>query len=89
MMLSQEFNRLPAPGSAPSSTSAPSPLVYGTYQCYLTRMPAHLVASLAHAEANGYALGVKLVRGAYHEQERKRWTAQGRTAFGADPIWPE
>jgi proline dehydrogenase len=32
-------------------------------------MPAHLAHSLALARARGYALGVKLVRGAYHPHE--------------------
>lgn len=45
------------------------PLVYVTYQAYLRRMPAHLEHSLALARAGGYALGVKLVRGAYHQHE--------------------
>jgi len=31
--------------------------------------PAHLQASLARAKAGGYALGAKLVRGAYHPHE--------------------
>lgn len=59
----------------------------GTYQCYLTRQPGHLRAALQHAEASGYALGIKLVRGAYFVQERKRWKDDKRV--GADPIWPE
>jgi proline dehydrogenase len=33
------------------------------------RTPAHLALSLADARANNYALGVKLVRGAYHPHE--------------------
>ncbi|EIW74708.1 FAD-linked oxidoreductase [Coniophora puteana RWD-64-598 SS2] len=45
------------------------PLVYNTFQAYLRRTPAHLQASLARAKAGGYALGVKLVRGAYHPHE--------------------
>lgn len=42
---------------------------------------------LRHAEENGYALGIKLVRGAYFVQEREKWKKEGR--FGPDPIWPE
>ena len=45
------------------------PLVYNTFQAYLRRAPAHLQASLDRAKAGGYALGVKLVRGAYHPHE--------------------
>jgi len=33
------------------------------------RTPAHLALALADARANNYALGVKLVRGAYHPHE--------------------
>ncbi|OCB90786.1 FAD-linked oxidoreductase [Sanghuangporus baumii] len=51
------------------------PLIYGTFQAYLRRWqysprtPEHLVQSLLDAEAGNYALGVKLVRGAYHPFE--------------------
>jgi proline dehydrogenase len=44
---------------------------------------------MKHADDNGYALGVKLVRGAYHHQERKKWADEGRGRFGKDPIWDE
>lgn len=78
LTLSQEFNK-----------GANGTLVYGTYQAYLTRNPEHLASTLAHARAHGYSLGVKLVRGAYHEQERRRWRKEGRATFGPDPIWPD
>jgi proline dehydrogenase len=42
------------------------------------RTPAHLALALADARANNYALGVKLVRGAYHPYE----IAAHRTATG-------
>ncbi|KAH9891215.1 FAD-linked oxidoreductase-like protein [Cubamyces lactineus] len=45
------------------------PLVYATYQAYLRRTPEYLVQSMAAARNEGYALGVKLVRGAYHPHE--------------------
>jgi len=35
----------------------------------LSRGPSHLLQSLKDAENGNYALGVKLVRGAYHDQE--------------------
>ena len=35
----------------------------------MSRTPAYLVQSLQDAASHHYALGVKLVRGAYHEQE--------------------
>lgn len=80
-LLSMEYNR-PRPGKAYFG-----PIVFGTYQSYLRRAPHLLDAALAHAEQNGYALGIKIVRGAYVEKERKRWIKDGRS--GADPIWPD
>ncbi|KAG0703502.1 FAD-linked oxidoreductase-like protein [Suillus ampliporus] len=81
----ERFNKRPSGGfqrawwdvsswiSSPSTTEAShdrvQPLVYVTYQAYLRRMPAHLAHSLALARKRGYALGVKLVRGAYHPHE--------------------
>lgn len=52
-------------------------LVYGTYQAYAKRTPGILSTHLAQAQAEGFVLGVKLVRGAY---------------LGSDPrelFWPE
>ena len=40
-------------------------VVYGTYQAYLKATPATLSRHLAAAREGGFALGVKLVRGAY------------------------
>uniref|UniRef100_D8PUW4 Proline dehydrogenase n=1 Tax=Schizophyllum commune (strain H4-8 / FGSC 9210) TaxID=578458 RepID=D8PUW4_SCHCM len=51
------------------------PLVYGTYQAYLRRTPAHIARAAADAHAGGYSLGVKLVRGAYHPHEVGAWKA--------------
>ncbi|KAK2459778.1 hypothetical protein APHAL10511_008210 [Amanita phalloides] len=45
------------------------PLVYGTWQAYLRRTPGHLAEALRDARKHNYALGVKLVRGAYHGYE--------------------
>jgi proline dehydrogenase len=88
-ILSAEFNRLPgtAVKETPAVVDVPvvQPLVYGTYQAYLRRNPEHLKHSLAHARAHGYALGVKLVRGAYHEQESARWRTMG--CDGPTPVW--
>lgn len=83
--LMERFNQLPSNGFqrtwwdisswifSPSAREAAHdsvrPLVYVTYQAYLRRTPAHLVHSLALARERGYALGVKLVRGAYHPRE--------------------
>jgi len=62
-------------------------ILSGTYQAYLTRQPQYLVSAIRHAEQNDYALGIKLVRGAYYVQERKKWADENRV--GPDPIWPE
>ena len=61
--LAAEFNR--ATGGAP-------PLVYDTHQAYLVGAERRIRAELAHAEANGYTLAVKLVRGAYRAGETLR-----------------
>ncbi|KAI6046922.1 hypothetical protein EDC04DRAFT_2557329, partial [Pisolithus marmoratus] len=42
------------------------PLVYVTYRAYLRGTPSHLAPSIAPSRECGYALGVKLVRGACH-----------------------
>jgi proline dehydrogenase len=47
-------------------------LVYNTYQMYRNDMRARLEADFNQSEANGYLMGVKLVRGAYMEKERER-----------------
>lgn len=78
--LSREFNR-PQPG-VPFN----GPTIFGTYQSYLRRAPYLLDQALQDAEENGYALGFKIVRGAYVVSERKKWLKDGRP--GSDPIWP-
>lgn len=80
LLLSREFNRPEA-----GKTFA-GPIVFGTYQSYLARAPYLLDMCIADAEANGYALGVKLVRGAYNVADSKRWIKEGRA--GTNPIWP-
>lgn len=54
------MRRYNAPASSPSGA-----LIYGTYQAYLLSTPSTLSAHLAAARDGGFALGVKLVRGAY------------------------
>ena len=44
-------------------------LVYNTYQIYLKSAPQTLLAHLKTAAADGFAVGVKLVRGAYINSE--------------------
>ncbi|KAI0358838.1 FAD-linked oxidoreductase [Trametes cingulata] len=74
----RKFNKLPSPpksswfGSRRSTGPAPvgtQPLIYNTFQGYLRRTPEYLVQSITDAREGGYALGVKLVRGAYHPHE--------------------
>ncbi|KAI9637293.1 FAD-linked oxidoreductase-like protein [Dioszegia hungarica] len=90
ILLAQEYNRPPKRGLLGlGETESPidGPLVFGTFQSYLNRQPEYLQAALHHAEENGYILGVKLVRGAYFVQERKKWKDEGRP--GPDPIWAD
>lgn len=49
-----------------------SPIVYNTYQLYRKDRLDFLRVSFEKAEAGGYFLGAKLVRGAYMEKERER-----------------
>jgi proline dehydrogenase len=58
------------------------PLVYATFQAYLRRTPAHLVHALRDAQRHKYALGVKLVRGAYHPHETAAHPAPGAPPAG-------
>lgn len=48
------------------------PVIYNTYQMYRWESLDHLRRDTAEAQAKGYYLGVKLVRGAYLEKERLR-----------------
>ncbi|GAA5859059.1 hypothetical protein JCM8547_003986 [Rhodosporidiobolus lusitaniae] len=68
-LLSEEFNR--STNGASSSSGPAAPIVYNTYQCYRRDTPAKIEEQLAHAKANNYGFGAKLVRGAYQESERK------------------
>ncbi|KAH9911649.1 FAD-linked oxidoreductase-like protein [Fomitopsis serialis] len=72
LSLQREFNALPRRSSWFSKSPAPvtiQPVIYQTYQAYLRRTPEYLKHSIAAAHAEGYALGAKLVRGAYHPHE--------------------
>lgn len=85
--LAYEFNRLPSAAEAQERTVAAGgqlvrgPLVFNTYQAYLRRTPAYLASCLDRARENNYALGVKLVRGAYYDQENMK---AGCPAAGLD-----
>ncbi|KLO17621.1 FAD-linked oxidoreductase [Schizopora paradoxa] len=80
LSLMRTFNKLPSSTKASRTfgltTTARAdtepgvqPLVYATFQAYLRRAYPYLLQSIADAQAGNYALGVKLVRGAYHTQE--------------------
>ncbi|KAM9715971.1 hydroxyproline dehydrogenase isoform 1-T2 [Menidia menidia] len=56
--------------------------VWNTYQCYLKESRSLLLEALRLSRSEGFGLGVKLVRGAYMDKERKQAEKEGRT----DPI---
>ncbi|TAE81925.1 MAG: proline dehydrogenase [Bacteroidetes bacterium] len=60
-------------------------IVYNTIQLYRHDRLAYLKDCHKHAEINNYYLGVKLVRGAYMEKERKRAAEMGYPS----PIQPD
>jgi len=70
-----EFNR-PSP-SGSEETGTRDVTVYNTFQMYLKGKQEHLEAELAAAEVGGYAIGCKLVRGAYMSGEAARAAANG------------
>ncbi|KDQ17664.1 hypothetical protein BOTBODRAFT_29830 [Botryobasidium botryosum FD-172 SS1] len=82
LALTREFN-------VPSQSSTVQPLIYGTYQAYLRRTPKMLEQSLEEANRGGYALGVKLVRGAYHSFETARYASLPETEKkdSSPPVW--
>jgi proline dehydrogenase len=55
------------------------------------REPKLLAQSIEDARKEGYVLGVKLVRGAYHVYERKEHETNGPLNISSDPappVWP-
>jgi proline dehydrogenase len=69
----------PQPRALPQGRAPPPPLragapipVFNTYQAYLRDAPSRLGLAVARARREGWAVGVKLVRGAYMRQERER-----------------
>lgn len=47
-------------------------IIFNTYQLYRTDALPNMIEAFSHAKEHGYHFGVKLVRGAYMEKERKR-----------------
>ncbi|KAG8988197.1 hypothetical protein FRB93_004144 [Tulasnella sp. JGI-2019a] len=66
LSLMMEFNTV---GEQADLKDHVQPLVYGTYQAYLRRNTMHLLRSLELSKEGNFILGVKLVRGAYRDQE--------------------
>jgi len=60
------------------------PLIFNTYQCYLTHSYRHLCNDLERAQRFGFYFAGKLVRGAYMVLERERAARKGYP----DPIMP-
>ncbi|XP_054623195.1 hydroxyproline dehydrogenase isoform X1 [Dunckerocampus dactyliophorus] len=56
--------------------------IWNTYQCYLKETRTLLLEALAQSKDEAFCLGVKLVRGAYMDKERKLAVKEGRP----DPI---
>lgn len=61
------------------------PIVFNTFQMYRHDRLAFLKESFHQAEAGGYFLGAKLVRGAYMDKERRRAAERGYPS----PIQPD
>ncbi|XP_014902443.1 hydroxyproline dehydrogenase [Poecilia latipinna] len=58
--------------------------IWNTYQCYLKESRSLLLEALNLSQAEGFCLGVKLVRGAYMDKERKLAEKECQV----DPIHP-
>ncbi|AWP17639.1 putative proline dehydrogenase 2 [Scophthalmus maximus] len=56
--------------------------IWNTYQCYLKESRSLLLDALSLSKSEGFCLGVKLVRGAYMDNERKLAEKKGRL----DPV---
>ncbi|XP_069838339.1 hydroxyproline dehydrogenase [Dendropsophus ebraccatus] len=61
------------------------PWIWNTYQCYLKDSFKNLTQGLETAKSLGVCFGVKLVRGAYMDKERKLAKEKGYS----DPIQPD
>ncbi|XP_061667133.1 hydroxyproline dehydrogenase [Syngnathoides biaculeatus] len=56
--------------------------IWNTYQCYLKETRTLLQEAISQSQEGGFCLGVKLVRGAYMDKERKLAVKEGRP----DPV---
>lgn len=55
-----------------------SPWIWNTYQCYLKESRSLILDAIELSKKEGFCLGVKLVRGAYMDKERKLAQKEGR-----------
>ncbi|PBJ77399.1 proline oxidase [Trypanosoma cruzi cruzi] len=60
------------------------PIVYNTYQCYLTYTEDRVFNDLTRSELEGWVWGGKVVRGAYMVQERETASKYSYKS----PVWP-
>lgn len=60
-------------------------IIMNGYQCYAKRMAQVIPMEVAASKALGYNLGVKLIRGAYMNEERTLAAEQGVES----PIWDD
>ncbi|KAL4617815.1 putative proline dehydrogenase 2 [Arapaima gigas] len=58
--------------------------IWNTYQCYLKESRSLLLDAIRQSVSQSFCLGVKLVRGAYMDKERKLAAKDGRP----DPVQP-
>jgi len=58
-------------------------IVMNGYQCYLKRMAQTIPMEVRSSKEAGYNMGIKLIRGAYMNEERKLAEANGYES----PVW--
>lgn len=60
-------------------------LIMNGYQCYLKRMASLIPMEIRASQVLGYNLGLKLIRGAYMNEERDLASEQGKES----PVWED
>lgn len=60
-------------------------IIMNGYQCYLKRMRDVIPMEVRASKELGYNLGLKLIRGAYMNEERQLSEEQGT----ASPVWDD
>ena len=58
-------------------------IIMNGYQCYLKRMAQTIPMEVRASQEYGYNLGIKLIRGAYMNEERELAADEGRES----PVW--